>query len=56
MVQAKDRMALFDSEVRGTNRSGGSQERLIKRRILWVAGTCGDQEKERERPGLEMSR
>lgn len=59
-VQAKDRMALFDSEVRGINRNGWSQGRLIKRRILWVAGTCEDQEKERERPGwypgLEMSR
>lgn len=31
MVQAKDRMALFHSEVRGMTRSDGSQERLIKR-------------------------
>lgn len=56
-VQAKD---LFDSEVRGINRNGWSQGRLIKGRIVWVAGTCEDQEKERERPGwypgLEMSR
>lgn len=59
-VQAKDRMALCDSEVRGINRNGWPQGRLIKRRILWVAGTYEDQEKERERPGWypgsEMSR
>lgn len=59
-VQAKDRMALCDSEVIGINRNGWPRGRLIKRRILWVAGTYEDQEKERERPGWypgsEMSR
>lgn len=53
MAQAKDRMALFDSEVRGMNRSDWSQ-RDYTGRNWWVAETCGDQGKEREGQGIQV--